>query len=128
MANRTMRRAVVAIASTAVAAAGLLATGGSASAATNPSVSHSGGSVSAVRTVGNHHGDRRGAFGHGDAPGSWKRHDDAGRHRIRYVDRDGGRARIDEARRQWVLDQLRRVGDHERSTYGDLERHGRSGC
>ncbi|WP_406386130.1 hypothetical protein [Streptomyces sp. NBC_01618] len=150
MANRTVRRVVVAIASTAVAAAGLLATGGSASAATYPSSSHAG-AVSAVRTPDSHSwdqhnrsedrhgrsGDRHSAFGgwgddgHGhwnrdhDGRGYWKQDHDGGRYWIRYDDRDGYRAQIDEGRRQWVLDQLRWADGHEYTNWG-LEHHDRS--
>ncbi|MGW1402300.1 hypothetical protein ACWCRF_27355 [Streptomyces sp. NPDC002405] len=136
MASRTVRRTVVAIASTVIAAAGLLATGGSASAATYPSGSHSS-AVSAVRTADDHHGDRHNAFnGRGsDDRGHWDRDQggrrylvrdhDGGHYWIRYDDRGGYRVRIDEGRRLWVLDQLRWAGD-DGYTFWGLEYHGRS--
>ncbi|MFD4976750.1 hypothetical protein [Streptomyces sp. NPDC058424] len=154
MASRTVRRVAVAIASTAVAAAGLLATGGSASAATYPSSSQSG-VVSAVRIADhynggrhNHNGDRHSAFGSrgSDGRGHWKRDHDGGRHWkwdhggrgywkrghddrgywIRYDARDGHRARIDDGRRQRVLDQFRWAGDHGHASWGSVKHHDRS--
>jgi hypothetical protein len=127
MASMTVRRAAVAIASTAAAAAGLLAAGGSASAATYPSSSQSG-AVSAVRIADHHSGDRHSAFGgwRGDDRGHWKRDHGGGRHWIRYDDRDGHRARSDEGRRQWVLDQIRWAEDHGHAYWGSLEHHDRS--
>ncbi|WP_406466512.1 hypothetical protein OH738_00695 [Streptomyces hirsutus] len=133
------RRVATAAASVAVAAgavlaaggtasaAGLLATGGSASAATYPSSSQSG-VVSAVRTADHHNGDRHSAFGSrgSDGRGHWKRDHDGGRHWIRYDDRDGYQARIDEGRRQWVLDQLRWAEDHGHAHQGSLQHHDRS--
>ncbi|MFE7711766.1 hypothetical protein ACFU6I_39785 [Streptomyces sp. NPDC057486] len=127
MTSRTFHRAAVAIASTAIAAAGLLATGGSASAATHPSSSQSG-ATSATRIAEHHHsGDRHSAFGGwaGDGRGYWNRDHDRGRYWIRYDDRDGYRAQIDEGRRQWVLDQIRWADGHEH-TYLGLEHHDRS--
>ncbi|MGX4692485.1 hypothetical protein [Streptomyces sp. JNUCC 63] len=134
MASRTFRRIAVAIASTAAAAAGLLATGGSASAATYPSGSQSG-AASVVRIADHHNGDRhkhngdrRSAFGGrgGGDRGYWKRDHGGGRHWVRYDDRDGYRAQIDEGRRQWVLDQLRWADDHGYAYWGSLEHHDRS--
>ncbi|MFG2586543.1 hypothetical protein [Streptomyces malaysiensis] len=115
MTSGTVRRTVVAIASTTIAAAGLLATGGTASAAMHPSSSKSG-AVSTVRITDhhnedrhNHNGDRPSALGSrgSDGRGHWKQDHDGGRHRIRYDDRHDYQARIDEDRRQWVLDQSR---------------------
>jgi hypothetical protein len=144
MASRTVRRVAVAIASTAVAAAGLLATGGSASAATYPSSSQSG-AVSAVRIADHHSGGRhnhngdwhsafgsRGSDGRGhwkqghDGHGHWKRGHDGRGHWIRYDARDGHRARIDDGRRQWVLDQRRWAGDHGHAYWGSVKHHDRS--
>ncbi|MFF4761656.1 hypothetical protein [Streptomyces sp. NPDC001292] len=107
MASRTVRGVAVAITSTAVAAAGLLATGGSASAATYPSSSQSG-VVSAIR-IADHHDEGR--------------HNHDGHYWIRHHKHDDHRARIDEARRQWVLDQLRWAGDHGDAYWGSLRHH-----
>ncbi|MFB7110990.1 hypothetical protein [Streptomyces sp. NPDC056190] len=108
MASRTVRGAAVAIISTAVAAAGLLATGGSASAATYPSSSQSG-VVSAVRISDHHKEDRHNHHG--------------GHHWIRHDKHDGDRARIDEGRQQWVLDQLRWADGHGYTYQGGLKHH-----
>lgn len=134
MPNRTARRAAVVIASTVVAAAGLLAGGSSASAAAYPSGNHSG-VASAVR-ISDHHngyrhyrsGDRHSAFDgrDGDGHGYGKRDHDGGRHWIRYDDRDGYQERIDEGRRQWVLDQLRWAEDHGHAHQDSLQHHDRS--
>ncbi|WP_406724018.1 hypothetical protein WJ438_04260 [Streptomyces sp. GD-15H] len=134
MSNQTARRAAAAITSAAVAAAGLLAGGGAASAAAYPSSSHSG-AVSAVR-ISDHHngyrhphsGDRRSAFDGrgGDDYGYGKRDHDGGRSWIRYDDRDGYQARIDEGRRQWVLDQLRWAEEHGHAHQGSPQHHDRS--
>ncbi|MFB6713750.1 MULTISPECIES: hypothetical protein [unclassified Streptomyces] len=134
MTSRIVRRTVVAIASTAIAAAGLLATGGTASAATHPSSSQSG-AVSAVRITDhhnedrhNHNGDRHSALGSRDSDGRghWKQDHDGGRHGIRHDDRHGYQARIDEDRRQWVLDQIRWAENHGHTYWGSLEHHDRS--
>ncbi|MFI1287850.1 hypothetical protein ACH4VM_05025 [Streptomyces sp. NPDC020792] len=108
MASRTVRGAVIAIISTAVAAAGLLATGGSASAATYPSSSQSG-VVSAVRVSDHHKEDRHNHHG----SRHWTRHD---KH-------DGDRARTGEGRRQWVLDQLRWADGHGHTSWDSLKHH-----
>ncbi|WP_406386334.1 hypothetical protein [Streptomyces sp. NBC_01618] len=122
MKSGIVRRTVVAIASTAIAAAGLLVTGGTASAATHPS-STQPGAVSTVRITDRHDGDRHGAFG---GRGPWQQDRDGGRHRIRHDDRHGYQARIDEERRQWVLDQIRWAEDHGYTYWGSLEHHDRS--
>ncbi|MEU9321913.1 hypothetical protein [Streptomyces sp. NPDC048295] len=134
MTSSIIRRTVVAIASTAIAAAGLLAAGGTASAATHPS-STQPGAVSTIRITdhqdGNrhiHNGDRHGALGGrgSDSRGHWKQDRDGGRHWIRHDDRHGYQARIDEERRQWVLDQIRWTEDHGHTYWGSLEHHDRS--
>ncbi|MFB6992061.1 MULTISPECIES: hypothetical protein [unclassified Streptomyces] len=134
MTSRIVRRAVVAIASTTIAAAGLLATGGTASAATHPSSSLSG-AVSTVRITDHHNEDRHNHNeGRNSALGSlgsngrshWKQDHDGGRHRIRHHDRHGYQARIDEDRRQWVLDQIRWADNHGLTYWGSLEHHDRS--
>ncbi|MER8091116.1 hypothetical protein ABTZ57_40240 [Streptomyces sp. NPDC094048] len=127
MTSRIVRRAVVAIASTTIASAGLLATGGTASAATHPSSSQSG-AVSTVRITDHHNEGRHSALGSrgGDGRGHWKQDHDGGRHRIRHDDRHGYQARIDEDRRQWVLDQIRWAENHGLTYWGSLEHHDRS--
>ncbi|MCX5112503.1 hypothetical protein OOK13_29310 [Streptomyces sp. NBC_00378] len=127
MTSSIVRRTLVAIASTAIAAAGLLATGGTASAATHPS-STQPGAVSTVRITDHHDGDRHGALGDrgSDARGHWKQDRDGGRHWIRHDDRHGYQVRIDEDRRQWVLDQIRWAEDHGHTYWGSLEHHDRS--
>ncbi|MFI5773673.1 hypothetical protein ACIA74_35195 [Streptomyces sp. NPDC051658] len=127
MTSSIVRRTVVAIASTAIAAAGLLTTGGTASAATHPSSTRPG-AVSTVRITDHYDGDRHGTFGGrgSDGRGHWKQDRDGGRHWIRHDDRHGYQARIDEDRRQWVLDQIRWAEDHRHTYWGSLEHHDRS--
>ncbi|MFJ5726196.1 hypothetical protein [Streptomyces sp. NPDC093149] len=127
MISRIVRRTVVAIASTTIAAAGLLATSGTASAATHPSSSQSG-AVSTVRITDHHNGDRHSALGSrsSDGRGHWEQGHDGGSHRIRHDDRHGYQARIDEDRRQWVLDQIRWAENHGHIYWGSLEHHDRS--
>ncbi|MFE7358309.1 hypothetical protein ACFU8Q_35685 [Streptomyces sp. NPDC057543] len=132
MTSRTVRRTVVAITSTAIAAAGLLATGGTASAATHPS-STQPGAVSTVRIADhhnedrhdNHSRDRHSALGGrgSDGRGHWKQDRDGGRHWIRHDNRYGYQARIDEDRRQWVLDQIRWAENHGHTYWDSLEHH-----
>ncbi|WP_445525770.1 hypothetical protein [Streptomyces cyslabdanicus] len=117
MASRTVRGVVVTIASTAVAAAGLLATGGSASAATNPSGSRPG-VVSAVRIADHHTTDHHSVNRHSGDQHRGDRHDLDSRHWFRYDKRDGHQARIGYTRQQWVLDQLRWTGDRSNAHWG----------
>ncbi|WPW26236.1 hypothetical protein P6B95_01315 [Streptomyces atratus] len=120
MAYTFARRAAVAVASVAVAAAGLLATGGSASAATPTTgdrpavVSHS------TRPADAHHEGQPGRWDEG-----WGKHDHSDRgygvhhhdgHRYRdwdHDDRSRYRVSEDDARRQWVLDQVYWLRDHD---------------
>ncbi|WP_327271013.1 hypothetical protein OG609_01220 [Streptomyces sp. NBC_01224] len=120
MAYTFARRAAVAVASVAVAAAGLLATGGSASAATLTTGDRPAVVSHTTRSADAHHEGRPGRWDEG-----WGRHDDGdrgyqGHHHDghRYWSRDHndrGRYRVseDDIRRQWVLDQIYWLQDHD---------------
>ncbi|WP_327371700.1 hypothetical protein [Streptomyces sp. NBC_01217] len=121
MAYTFARRAAVAVTSVAVAAAGILATGGSTSAATPTAgdrpaaVSHSVLSADAHHQSWSGRWDEHGHDGRGhrahhhaghrhDGHGHWVRdHDDRGRYRVS----------DDDARRQWVVDQINWLHDRD---------------
>ncbi|MEU0837272.1 hypothetical protein [Streptomyces sp. NPDC005969] len=89
MAFRIARRAAVAAASVTVAAAGILATGGPASAAVHPT------------------GDRTAIVSHHVQ--LLDTHEARGR--------DGGRMSDDNARRRWVSDQIEWILNHDQATH-----------
>ncbi|MDK0523869.1 hypothetical protein [Streptomyces sp. ML-6] len=119
MAFTYARRAAVAMASVAVAA-GLLATGGSASAATPITTGDRPATVSHVSSpaAGAHHQDgpghrNEGRGGHDSDRHAHRTHQHGAHH---HGDRDhhGNQHRMsdDDLRRQWVLDQIRWAQDH----------------
>ncbi|MFE7401895.1 hypothetical protein [Streptomyces sp. NPDC057557] len=120
MAYTFARRAAVAVASVAVAAAGLLATGGSASAATPTTGYRPAVASHSARPADTHHEDRHtrwderwGNHDHSDHGYRVHHHDG---HRSWGRDRDDrGHYRVsdDDARRQWVLDQVYWLRDHD---------------
>ncbi|WP_406431391.1 hypothetical protein OHA59_36105 [Streptomyces sp. NBC_01589] len=116
------RQAAVAVASAAVAAAGLLATGGSASAVT-PTTGDRPAVVSHWSADAHHEG-WSGRWGegwgehHDDGRGYWVHHRDGHRYWVHHHD-DRGRYQVseDDARRQWVLDQVQWLRDHDARRY-----------
>ncbi|MFE7616358.1 hypothetical protein [Streptomyces sp. NPDC057496] len=114
MAFTYARRAAVVMASVAVAVAGLLATGGSASAAA-PVIGDRPATVSraSLPVVGAHHQGEPGHWGEGGFGSHRHAHGDGG-HRHWGRDHNGNRHRMndDDLRRQWVLDQIYWLQDH----------------
>ncbi|WP_405708085.1 hypothetical protein [Streptomyces sp. NBC_00046] len=121
MAFTFARRAAVAMTSVAVAVAGLLVTGGSASA-TTPTTGNRPTAVSrASSPAGTHHQDGPGRWDEGwgrlgsDRHAYRIRHDGGHHHWDRDHDdnRYGYRTSDDDLRRQWVLDQIYWMRDHD---------------
>ncbi|MET7520399.1 hypothetical protein ABZS88_45140 [Streptomyces sp. NPDC005480] len=106
------RRAGTAAATLAITAGTLLAAGGAASAAP-PADDHRSGAVSApVRTAAGPNADQRDAAeGRARVDSDHRYHDGPG-DRVRDHHRDGYRVSVDDARRQWVLDQVYWTRDH----------------